>query len=65
FQKIKKFMRIVLVILVFVLLIPFFVKLSVRNRISNEYLEVHINRDQEVREVTFIGHGPRWQGFSV
>ena len=34
-------------------------------RISNEYLEIHINRDQEVREVTFIGHGPRWQGFSV
>ena len=34
-------------------------------RISNEYLEIHINRDQEVREVSFNGHGARWQGFSV
>ena len=34
-------------------------------RISNEYLEIHINRDQEVREVTFVGHGGRWQGFSI
>jgi len=34
-------------------------------RISNEYLEIHINRDQEVREVTFVGHGARWQGFSL
>ena len=34
-------------------------------RISNEYLERHINRDQEVREVTFVGHGARWQGFSI
>ena len=34
-------------------------------RISDEYLEIHINRDQEVREVTFIGHGARWLGFSV
>jgi len=34
-------------------------------RISNEYLEIHINRDQEVREVTFVGHGARWQGFSI
>ena len=34
-------------------------------RISNEYLEIHINRDQEVREVTCVGHGARWQGFSI
>jgi len=34
-------------------------------RISNEYLEIHINRDQEVREVTLVGHGARWQGFSI
>ena len=34
-------------------------------RISDEYLEIHINRDQEVREVTFIGHGARWLGFSL
>ena len=34
-------------------------------RISNEYLEIHINRDQEVREVTFVGRGARWQGFSI
>lgn len=34
-------------------------------RISNEYLEIHINRDQEIREVTFNGHGARWQDFSV
>ena len=34
-------------------------------RISNEYLEIHINRDHEVREVSFNGHGARWQGFSV
>lgn len=35
------------------------------NRISDQYLEVHINRDTEIREVTFLGHGPRWQGFKV
>ena len=35
------------------------------NRISDQYLEVHINRDTEIREVTFVGHGPRWQGFKV
>jgi len=34
-------------------------------RISNEYLEIHINRDAEVREVSFIGHGARWQNFSI
>lgn len=38
-------------------------------RITDQYLEVQINRDvepgQEIREVNFIGHGPRWQGFSV
>ena len=35
------------------------------NRISDQYLEVHINRDTEIREVTFVVHGPRWQGFKV
>ena len=35
------------------------------NRISDQYLEVHINRDNEVREVSFVGHGARWQGFSA
>lgn len=39
------------------------------NHISNEFLEVDINRDKysdhEIREVTFKGHGDRWQGFSV
>lgn len=34
-------------------------------RISNEYLEIHINRDQEIREVTFVGHGARWGEFSI
>ena len=34
-------------------------------RISNEYLEIHINRDQEIREVTFVGHGVRWREFSI
>ena len=34
-------------------------------RISNEYLEIHINRDQEIREVTFVGHGARWREFSI
>ena len=34
-------------------------------RISDQYLEVHINRDTEVREVSFHGHGARWQGFSA
>ena len=34
-------------------------------KISSEYLEVHINRDSDVREVTFVGHGARWQGFSL
>jgi tRNA threonylcarbamoyladenosine biosynthesis protein TsaE len=34
-------------------------------KISNQYLEVHINRDNDIREVSIIGHGPRWQGFSI
>jgi tRNA threonylcarbamoyladenosine biosynthesis protein TsaE len=34
-------------------------------RISNEYLEIHINRDADVREVSFIGHGERWRNFSI
>ena len=34
-------------------------------KISNQYLEVQINRDSEVREVTFAGYGARWQGFTL
>lgn len=34
-------------------------------QISNQYLEVNINRDSDIREVTFVGHGSRWQGFTV
>lgn len=34
-------------------------------KISSDYLEVLINRDSDVREVTFVGHGARWQGFSL
>ena len=34
-------------------------------RISDQYLEVQINRDHDIREVTFKSHGKRWQGFSV
>lgn len=34
-------------------------------KISNEYLEVQINRDNDIREVSIVGHGPRWQGFSI
>jgi tRNA threonylcarbamoyladenosine biosynthesis protein TsaE len=34
-------------------------------KISSDYLEVQINRDSELREVTFVGHGARWQGFSL
>ena len=35
------------------------------DRITDQYLEVHINRDSDVREVNFVCHGARWQGFSV
>lgn len=35
------------------------------NRISDEYLEIHINRDTEIREVSFKTVGARWQGFSI
>ena len=35
------------------------------DHISSDFLEVIINRDSDVREVSFIGHGPRWQGFSL
>ena len=35
------------------------------DHISNDFLEVIINRDSDIREVSFIGHGPRWQGFSL
>ena len=34
-------------------------------KISNQYLEVQINRDSDIREVSIVGHGPRWQGFSL
>ena len=34
-------------------------------KISQQYLEVQINRDRDIREVTFVGHGERWQGFSI
>lgn len=34
-------------------------------KISQQYLEVQINRDSDIREVTFVGHGERWQGFSI
>ena len=34
-------------------------------KISNQYLEIHINRDSDIREVSIAGHGPRWQGFSI
>lgn len=35
------------------------------NRISDEYLEIHINRDTDIREVTLKTVGQRWQGFSI
>lgn len=35
------------------------------DQISDQYLEVQINRDTETRGVTIIGHGLRWQGFSI
>ena len=35
------------------------------SRISDKYLEIHINRDTEIREVTFVGHGERWRTFSI
>ena len=34
-------------------------------KISNQYLEIQINRDSDIREVSIVGHGPRWQGFSI
>ena len=34
-------------------------------KISKQYLEIQINRDSDIREVSIIGHGPRWQGFSL
>ena len=35
------------------------------DHIASDFLEVIINRDSDIREVSFIGHGPRWQGFSL
>ncbi|MBU6263220.1 MAG: tRNA (adenosine(37)-N6)-threonylcarbamoyltransferase complex ATPase subunit type 1 TsaE [Actinomycetales bacterium] len=34
-------------------------------KISNQYLEIQINRDSDIREVSIVGHGSRWQGFSI
>jgi len=34
-------------------------------QISSQYLEININRDSDVREVSLVGHGLRWQGFSI
>jgi tRNA threonylcarbamoyladenosine biosynthesis protein TsaE len=35
------------------------------SQISNEYLEIKIDRSDDVRKVEIIGHGPRWVGFSI
>lgn len=35
------------------------------SQISKEYLEVKIDRTSEVRIVEFVGHGNRWNGFSI
>ena len=35
------------------------------DHISSDFLEVIINRDSDIRDVSFIGHGARWQGFSL
>jgi tRNA threonylcarbamoyladenosine biosynthesis protein TsaE len=34
-------------------------------QISSQYLEININLDSDVREVSLVGHGLRWQGFSI
>jgi tRNA threonylcarbamoyladenosine biosynthesis protein TsaE len=34
-------------------------------QISSQYLEININRDSDVREVSLVGHGLRWQGFAI
>lgn len=35
------------------------------SHISNEYLEIKIDRSDDIRKVEIIGHGPRWVGFSI
>ena len=38
------------------------------SRISDNFLEIQINRstgEDEVRQVTLVGHGERWQGFTL
>jgi tRNA threonylcarbamoyladenosine biosynthesis protein TsaE len=35
------------------------------NRLSENYLEVNINRDEDVRLVSVVGHGARWRGFEI
>lgn len=34
-------------------------------RLSDERLEIFIDRSKDVREVDAVGHGPRWNGFSL
>ncbi len=34
-------------------------------RLSDERLEIFIDRTKEVREVNAVGHGPRWKNFSL
>ena len=35
------------------------------SHLSSDYLEVNIDRSEEVRKVELIGHGNRWSGFSL
>lgn len=34
-------------------------------RLVDEYLEINIDRSSDTRVVTAMGHGKRWQGFSL
>lgn len=34
-------------------------------RLSDERLEIFIDRTNEAREVSVVGHGPRWKNFSL
>lgn len=38
---------------------------TLATRLSEERLEINIDRTSEVREVTAVGHGARWAGFSL
>ena len=38
---------------------------TLATRLADEYLEINIDRTSDIRAVSAVGHGKRWEGFSL